>query len=289
VSARDLSPATLAALRTGEGWAARLDLAFERRAQGSVLAHVRHDGPLTVQRALYPEGPDACHAVVVHPPGGLAAGDTLDIDVDVRAQAHAVLTMPGAAKFYRCAAGTSRQRVALRVAAGAIVEWLPPETIVFDGAHASAMLDLDLADDGVAIGWDIVALGRRARGEAFAQGRWRQRLSIRRGGVPLVDDALDVRGDDKWLRSRVGLRGHSVVATMFAVGSAVDDALLASCRDAAGDSSRIGLTIPLRGLMMIRCLADEAEQAREMFIAIWKRVRPALAGLDPRPLRLWAT
>jgi len=289
VSARDLSPATFAALRTGEGWAARLALAFERRAQGSVLAHVRHDGPLTVQRALYPEGQDVCHVVVVHPPGGLAAGDTLDIDVDVRAQAHAVLTMPGAAKFYRCATGASRQRVAIRAAAGAIVEWLPPETIVFDGANASAALDLDLADDAVAIGWDIVALGRRARGEAFAQGRWRQRLSIRRGGVPLVDDTLDLRGDDKWLRSRVGLRGHSVVATMFAAGNAVDDALLASCRDAAGDSPRLGLTMPLRGLLMIRCLADEAEQARDTFVAIWKRVRPALAGLDPRPLRLWAT
>jgi urease accessory protein len=197
--------------------------------------------------------------------------------------------MPGAAKFYRCAAGASRQQVAIRVAAGAIVEWLPPETIVFDGARASAALDLDLAEDAVAIGWDIVALGRRARGEAFAQGRWRQRLSIRRAGVPLVDDALDLHGDDKWLRSRVGLCGNSVVATMFASGGAVDEALLSSCRDAAGDSPRIGLTMPLRGLMMIRCLADEAEPAREMLIAIWKRLRPALAGLDPRPLRLWAT
>ncbi|HEY8242050.1 MAG TPA: urease accessory protein UreD [Casimicrobiaceae bacterium] len=289
MSARDLSTATLAALRTGEGWAARLDLAFERRAHGCVLAHVRHDGPLTVQRALHPEGPDACHVVIVHPPGGVAAGDTLDIDVDVRARAHAVLAMPGAAKFYRCATAPSRQRIALRVAEGAIVEWLPPETIVFDGARASATLDLDLAHDAVAIGWDIVALGRRARGEAFAQGRWRQRLNIRRGGVPVVDDTLDLRGDDNWLRSRVGLRGHRVVATMFAAGSGIDEALLASCRDAAGESPRIGLTMPVRGLMMIRCLADEAEQARDAFIAIWRRLRPALTGLDPQPLRLWAT
>jgi len=289
LSARDLSPATLAALRTGEGWAARLALAFERRAHGCVLAHVRHDGPLTVQRALHPEGPDACHVVVVHPPGGVAAGDTLDIDIDVRARAHAVLTMPGAAKFYRCASAPSRQNIAIRVAAGSIVEWLPPETIVFDGARASSTLDLDLDDDAVAIGWDIVALGRRARGEVFAQGRWRQRLSVRRGGVSLVDDVLDLRGDDHWLRSRVGLRGHGVVATMFAAGGGLDDALLASCRDAAGESPRVGLTMPLPGLMMIRGLADEAEQARDAFVAIWKRLRPALAGLDPRPLRLWAT
>lgn len=270
-------------------WAARLELAFERRAQGTVLAHVRHEGPLTVQRPLHPEGPSACHAVIVHPPGGVAAGDTLDIGIDVREGAHAVLTMPGAAKFYRCASAPSRQRVAIRVAPRAIVEWLPPETIVFDGAKSSATLEIDLADDATAIGWDIVALGRRARAETFAQGRWRQRLAIRRGGTALVYDVLDLRGDDPWLRSRVGLGAHCVVATMFAAGAGVDQALLEGCRDAAGDSPRVGLTIPVRGAMMIRCLADEAEQARATFTAIWSRLRSALTGLDARPLRLWAT
>ena len=286
---RDLPPASVAALPTGTGWAARLDLAFERRAQRTVLAHVRHEGPLTVQRPLHPEGPSACHAVIVHPPGGVAAGDTLDIRVDVRAGAHAVLTMPGAAKFYRCASAPSRQRVAIRVASGAVVEWLPPETIVFDGAKASATLDLDLAEDAGAIGWDIVALGRRARGETFSQGRWRQRLAIKRDRTALVDDVLDLRGGDPWLRSRVGLGGHGVVATMFAAGGNVDHALLDACRDAVGDSPRVGLTMPVRGLMSIRCLADEAEQARATFTAIWSRLRYALTGLAARPLRLWAT
>lgn len=286
---RDLPPATIAALSTGVGWAGRLELAFERRAHGTVLAHVRHEGPLTVQRPLHPEGPVACHAVVVHPPGGVASGDTLDLDIDVRAGAHAVLTMPGAAKFYRCASAPSAQRVGIRVSAGAVVEWLPPETIVFDGAKASAVLELDLADEATAIGWDIVALGRRARAETFAQGRWRQRLAIRRGGVALVDDVLDLQGDDPWLRSRVGLRAHGVVATMFAAGAGVEASLLAACRDAVGDSPRAGLTIPVRGLAMIRCLADEAEEARAVFVAAWSSLRRALTGLDARPLRLWAT
>ena len=93
---------------TGEGWAATLELAFERRAHASVLVHVRHRGPLTVQRPLYPEGPETCHAIVVHPPGGVAGGDTLDLDIELREHAHAVLTMPGAAKFYP-AHGRSRR------------------------------------------------------------------------------------------------------------------------------------------------------------------------------------
>ena len=289
MSARDLAPQTLAALRTGEGWAARLDLAFERRAQGTVLAHVRHEGPLTVQRALHPEGPVACHAVIVHPPGGVAAGDTLDVAIDVRERAHAVLTMPGAAKFYRGGARPARQRIAIRAGRGAVVEWLPPETIVFDGADARSALDIDVACDACIVGWDVVALGRRARGETFTRGRWRQHLTIRRDGTPLVDDALDLRGGDPWLRSSVGLGGHSVVATMFAVGEGVDQALLESGRDAIGEAHRVGLTMPVPGSMLVRCLADEAEHARGLFTAIWARLRRALTGLDARPLRLWAT
>jgi urease accessory protein len=270
-------------------WAARLELAFERRAHATVLAHVRHEGPLTVQRALFPEGRDICHAVVVHPPGGVAGGDTLDVAIDVRERAHAVLTMPGAAKFYRCDARPSRQDIAIRIGAGAIAEWLPPETIVFDGASARSMLAVDVAADGCAIGWDIVALGRRARGESFTRGRWRQRLAIRREGATLLDDVLDVAGGDRWLASRAGLAGASVVGTLFAVGRAVDAQLVALCRDAIGSVAKAGVTMPLPGLLVARCLADEAEQARGVLGALWRRVRPALAGVDAKPLRLWAT
>ncbi|CAG0951382.1 Urease accessory protein UreD [Burkholderiales bacterium] len=274
----------------GHGWAARLELAFERRMHGCVLAHVRHEGPLTVQRALHPEGRDVCHVVVVHPPGGVAGGDTLDVDVDVRAGAHAVLTMPGAAKFHRSDGRTSRQAVRIRAGAGAIVEWLPPETIVFDGAIASAVLEIDLADEATAIGWDVLALGRRARGEAFRDGRWRQRLAIRRAGRLLAEDTLDLAGGDAWMRSRAGLAGAPVCATLFAAGRAVDAAVVAGCREAnRATRAAIGVTMPLPGLVMARCLASGVEEARDAFVAMWSRLRPALAGLDARPLRLWAT
>ena len=275
---------------TGEGWAATLELAFERRAHATVLAHVRHRGPLTVQRPLYPEGPDTCHAVVVHPPGGVAGGDTLDLEVDVRERAHAVITMPGAAKFYPSHGRRARQLVALRVGEGAIVEWLPPETIVFDGADARSTLAIDVADGGAALGWDVVAFGRRARGETFTHGRWRQRLAIRRAGRLVVDDTLDVAGGDRWLASGLGLAGATVCGTLFAAGRGLDAAVVAACREAVASATpRIGVTMPLPGLLTARCLADEAEDVRAAFIALWTALRPSLAGCDARPLRLWAT
>ena len=322
------------------GWAARLELRFERRPHACVLAHVCHEGPLTVQRALHPEGLDACHAVILHPPGGVAGGDSLDVDIAVRERAHAVLTMPGAAKFYRCDSKPSRQRVRLDVASGAIAEWLPPESIVFDGARATSELEIDVAADGCMIGWDVVALGRRARGESFASGRWRQRLAIRRAGRLLAEDTLDLAGGDAWLRARPGLGGAPVFGTMVAVAAGMGPVIVDACRDAI-DAQRdgapdgtplgrappwgeaasgrfggidapdgtppgrasprgeaaagrlvgmsIGVTMPAPGLMVARCLADEAETVRGAFVAIWTRLRPALAGLDARPLRLWTT
>jgi len=278
------------AFATGRAWSGRLELAFERRAQRTVVAHVRHAGPLTFQRALYPEGGETCHAVIVHPPGGLAGGDELDIDVDVRAGAHAVLTAPGAAKFYRSTGATARQSIRVRAGAGAIAEWLPPEAIVFDGARASSSLAFDLDQDASLLAFDIVALGRPARSEVFAHGRWRQRLELRRADRLLVDDTLDLDGDVRWRDSPVGLAGASAVGTFVACGSAVDAALVDACRaDVLPEGVRLGLTRPVDGLLVARALGSGVEPMRRAFIALWARARPALAGLDPRPLRLWAT
>ena len=148
------------------GWQAMLDLRFGHRAgQGSVLSHARHSGPLRVQKPLHPEGPGICHAVLLHPPGGVAGGDQLQIDVTVEPGAHALLTTPGATRWYKSQGRPAAQRVRLRVEEGAILEWLPQENMLFAGADATMALDLDLAPGARAIGWDAVVLGRYGAGE----------------------------------------------------------------------------------------------------------------------------
>src|SRR5688572_33317155 len=117
-------------------WRAHLALEFERRAERTVLASRRHDGPLVVQKALHPEGDAVCHAIVVHPPAGIVGGDELVIDVRASHGAHAVITTPGAAKWYRSSGAVARQHVRLDLGQGAAMEWLPQESIVFDGAIA---------------------------------------------------------------------------------------------------------------------------------------------------------
>ena len=133
-------------------------------AERTVLRDNRHCGPLRVQKALYPEGEGVCQAIVLHPPSGIAGGDHLLISATVGAGAHAQLTTPGAGKWYRSGGPEASQRLELTVEEGAALEWLPQETIVFDGARARMETRVRLAADSRFIGWDILCLGRAAAG-----------------------------------------------------------------------------------------------------------------------------
>ena len=85
------------------GWHGHLQLSY-RRADPSTVLLDRHDGPLRVLQSLYPEGPGICHNVLVHPPGGLVGGDTLELDATLAAETHALITTAGATRFYRSTA-----------------------------------------------------------------------------------------------------------------------------------------------------------------------------------------
>jgi urease accessory protein UreH len=81
-------------------WHAHLSLNYRRDAERT-LVHDRHTGPLRVLASLYPEGPAICHNVLVHPPGGIVGGDVLELELTLGEQSHALLTTPGATRFYR--------------------------------------------------------------------------------------------------------------------------------------------------------------------------------------------
>ena len=141
-------------------WHGRLELRYRHDPEGRrTVGHDRHDGPLRVLASLHPEGPGVCHHVLVHPPGGIVGGDVLEIDVEVQAGAHALITTPGATRFYRSAGPTARQHLRARVASGARLEWLPLETIAYDGVRAVNAMRFELDDGAEMIGWDLLALG----------------------------------------------------------------------------------------------------------------------------------
>ena len=272
------------------GWQASLDLRFERRENATLLSRRHHRGPLRVQKALYPEGEQVCHAIVLHPPSGIAGGDELEISVEVGASGHALLTTPGAGKWYRSAAPWARQALNFEVAADAILEWLPQETIVFDGALAHLENRVRLAAGAGYMGWEVLCLGRRAAGESFEHGALRLATRIERDGKPLWLERGRLEGGSPLLDSAVGLAGCSVSATLLAAGRTVEPALLASCREIPpGESgAQYGVTV-LPQLLVARYLGHSSEAARAWLVQLWRLLRPALLGREAQPPRIWNT
>jgi len=286
-AAPDVSPLEACEPRHG-AWRARLALAFEFREKRTTLARREHEGPLVVQKSLHPEGPDVCQCIVVHPPGGIAGGDAIELDVTVGAGAHAQLTTPGAAKWYRAAGRRASQAIACRVADGAVLEWLPQGSIVFDGAEAASTLRVALAPTAVYVGWDVVCLGRTASAERFTHGEWRQRIDIVRGDAPVWSERAVLRGDSPLLASPAGLNGAPVFGTFVTMAPTLPDDLLAACRAHAPAHGECAVT-RLPHVLVARWRGHAMEAAHAYFATLWAVLRPALTGRVAVPPRIWAT
>ena len=274
-------------------WHGTLDLRYLRR-DGRTVVRDRHTGPLRVLKSLYPEGEAICHNVLVHPPGGMVGGDSLAIDIAVEPAAHALLTTPGATRFYRTTGAAAAQEVRAVVAAAARLEWLPLETIAYSGCVAENRARFELEAGAEMIGWDVTALGLPASQRPFDGGRFEQRIEI--AGCWL--DRGDIRADDRrLLDSPLGFNGRRVLATSwFAAGRTLDDerrdALLDVARSAARQhalNACAGATAPQPNVVVLRVLADRVEPAMDLLRRTWAGWRRAAWQLDAAWPRVWLT
>lgn len=278
-------------------WPASLRLRFALRGARSAMVERRHCGPLSVQKALYPEG-GICHAVMLHPPAGIAGGDTLDIDVEVEQGAHAVLTTPGATKWYKSLGRDATQTVRLTVGAGARLDWLPQENIVFDDARAGIDTTVTVLPGGSAIGWDAVVLGRQASGEQWTRGAVRFDTRVLTAQRPLWIEQALLRADSALRGSRAGLDGLPVMGTLWAVGAGATQELAErlAAQLPYGPDLRAGVTCLAHGgqhdgasMLLLRVLGAGIEPVRAVLVAAWTALREPIHGVPARPLRLWAT
>jgi urease accessory protein len=286
----------LAEARESSGWRARLELAFAR-APGSprtVLARRRHTGPLVVQRPFYPEG-NVCHVYLVHPPGGIVAGDSLELEVVAEPGSHSLLTTPAATRFYRAAAGRTavlRQQLHLQ---GAMLEWLPQETIFFRDADARSSTVVHMDRESRFIGWEIACYGRPAGDELFTAGRLRQDFDIHIDGAAVLLDRLRMDGGAPPMQARWGLAGRSVLGTLIACPAAQGevDAVRAALRGADGTAEasaapQFACSL-VDGVLLCRALGNGSDEVRALLLRAWQVLRPRLMQRECALPRIWAT
>jgi len=274
-------------------WHARLHLAYQQESARTV-ARFRHDGPLRILQSLYPEGDAVCHNVLVHPPGGLVGGDTLDIDIEGADGSHGLITTPGASRFYRSEGELALQRTRIRLAAGARLEWLPLEAICYSGCQAENRLGIEVEPGAELIGWDVTALGLPNAGQPFERGSFLQHIEV--PGIWLERGRIDA-ADHRLLQSPIGLGGHRCMASLFFVaGSPVArvrrDALLAHARtllEASPLAESAGATSPHAEVVVLRVLAPVVEPAMQLLRQVWQAWRGELWQLPAATPRIWST
>ncbi len=275
-----------------EGWAASLRLRFAQdESKDTILAERQHRGPLVVQKPLYPEGRAVCHVILLHPPGGVAGGDSLSVEVNTGAASHALLTTPGAGKWYKGGGRSASQTLNFQVEANAVLEWLPQESILFDAADVHWQTHVELEAGACYMGWEIVCFGRTASGEKFSQGGLRQTTEVFSQGKRIWGEYAVIEGGDVFLSSQSGLANRTVSGTFLLAGYVLSDALLGELRAIApaADPEGIAGITRVGSMVAIRYLGNSSEMAKKYFVALWSVLRPAVTGRNASAPRIWNT
>jgi urease accessory protein len=266
------------------------------------LTRREHAGPLVVQRPFYPEPICAdpaqtrapCHVYLIHPPGGVASGDELSLEVEAGAAAHALLTTPAAAKFYRRGpAGRALVRQRLQLDGGTL-EWLPQENIFYPDAAVELATVVDLSGDARFIGWEIGCVGLPANALDLRQGMLRFRFELWCRQQPLLLERLNLRHEV--LAARWGLGGHAAFGTALAYPATGRElqcaraALAMAAGDSGGDCAELLLACTLvDGVLVCRATARRTDRLRAAFVRWWQAVRPGLLGREAVAPRIWST
>ncbi len=273
-------------------WRARLDVEVLRTADGTRLGRRRHEGPLRIQRPFFPEGRDVLHLYLLHPPGGVVGGDELQTVIDVRPYAHAVMTTPAAQKLYRSSGSTSQIRSELRVESDGCLEWLPAETIVYDGAMCQAECHIDLAPSATFIGWEIVGLGRPASHSLFDSGRVSFGTELCIGGQLELKERVRIEGGSSILRASWGLNDCTCFGSLICASPKTKELRALEQQTSEVLEKLGGVHYGVTGFdrfVVLRAQGARINDVTGALTAVWKVARPLLLGQVAHEPRIWST
>ena len=270
-------------------WKAELELEFEVHEGRTILLRKRHLGPLVTQQPHYPDGPKRCEAILVHPPAGIAGGDQLQLRVRVHDGAQAVLTTPGANRFYRARGAAAQVLQFFRVDTTGALEWLPQETLLYDRAHARCRTRIDLEPGAKLLTWEITGLGKPASNQPFRRGDCQIRLEVWRDGEPLWYDRTRYAGGGELMSAGWGLREQPCVGTWLATGATEEALEAARTHLAATRTSVFAAATRIDDLLVVRALGNQTRQIFLCFASLRDALRERLLGSPASPARIWST
>ncbi len=256
-------------------WKGALELSYDWHDDKTQVIHAQATAPLKVQRPFYPEGGHVCHSVLLHTAGGVVGGDRLSMMLHLQPQTRVLLTTAAASKIYRSTGAEAQQTMRVMVESGACLEWLPQETIVFNGAVYRQNIRVELSPGAVWCSWEIIRFGRSARGEQFQQGRWRSSTEVWLADQPLWVDRQQLIGGSPLINQINGLDGQSVIGTLVLVGQTVDSEVVALARSRwqpSSPTSEAGVTQLPSGILC-RYRGQSTSEVYQWFIAVWNLLR----------------
>ena len=258
------------------------------RARGAVRFDVHARDGVTRRGILHESGSlrvrfpspedEGLSGVFVNTAGGVAGGDRFDIEIAAAVGAKLTLTTAAAEKVYRAPGQAAELNIALKVAAGAHLGWLPQETILFDRARVRRRFDIDLDATASLLLCEIVVFGRAAMGERMEQGEFVDRWRLRRGGKLVFAETVRLDGDigAKLARSAVTKGGAAIGTALIVPG---DEALIERLRDASESfGGEVGISA-WNGFAMARFCAQDAARLRADMMAVLARTGAALPRL----------
>lgn len=271
---------------SSQNWQAHLSLKLRAGAQKTSLIPVKRYGPLSVQRAFYPEQ-ETCHVYLLHPPGGVVGGDQLDLEVEAEESSSTLITTPGATKFYLSAGRTAQLSQSLKVQPQANLEFLPQENIYFPGAQVNARTQIYVSENSSVMLWEKHCFGRPVIDESFSEGLVVSTLELICEGELIFTekqriDALDIQCSS-------GLRHAPVIGTLLVYGDGMTKVHLDALRSVTPEDGFSGVTRLTDKLLLIRYMGQSTIDVNHYFITLWQQLRPLILQRPSCIPRIWNT
>lgn len=291
-------------------WYARLDLQLAHGAYGTLLTQAKRVGPLSVQKAFYPEGKDCAHLYLLHPPAGIVSGDELNINITVSENAQGLVTTPGANRFYRARTNLQlsdsrqQQHIQCDLKANSLLEHLPQETLIYNDADAVNQLDVHMDGSATYFGWDVICMGLPASRQPFVKGRLTQLTRLQCNNQLLFHDKIRITDKNMLLTHAAGLNNNPVFGTLLLyapskISVSQADVLVDEIRTLLNEyqqekqqeenqQPQFSAT-QINGLIIVRYLGAQSDYCKQVFTAVWQLCRPHYCERPASQPRIWFT